>query len=508
MLILSPLIGMLSCRPTTLRTETYTVTPDRSTRTSADGDTGHDGVSGSEPRTLPGQGTQPGAPAASTMPVMPTVSAQRRGTAPRDRDWRNRLRLRSEKLLRILRFAAARASEERVPQVAASLAFTTILSMVPMLAVAFALFTAFPIFGEFRHALDEFMVSSLMPDVVANTVMEYINQLALQASRVSTFSAIFLLVTAISLIVTIDKALNEIWHVTRQRPVTQRILVYWAVLSLGPMMLGASLWTASYLARESLGLVGDLPPFIAFALSCLPLLVTGLGISAIFLVVPNQHVDWKDALLGGFGTAIVLELMKNGLAWYVTRFQMHTIVYGAFSILFLFLLWVYLAWLVILFGASITASLPMIRLGRHTVTRSAGAEFLDALVILRRLMLRQGATPPGIPTHILRARLHLHYNELMRVLEALTELGYVARIGDGSKERWALVCDPHTATLAPVFDRLLLDRGQPVIASNPELARVLAIAWDDLRHGRAPTLAEAFGPPRRTRKQAAAHPAG
>src|SRR5690606_29554939 len=143
------------------------------------------------------------------------------------------LRTFAQSVLRVLRFAASRAGEERVPQVAASLAFTTILSMVPILAVAFALFTAFPLFGQFRHALDEFMIHNLMPAVVADTVMNYVNQFALQASRVSTFSAIFLLVTSISLIVTIDKALNDIWHVTRQRPVTQRILVYWAVLSLG-----------------------------------------------------------------------------------------------------------------------------------------------------------------------------------------------------------------------------------------------------------------------------------
>src|SRR5690606_27955809 len=133
------------------------------------------------------------------------------------------------------------------------------LSLVPMLAVVFALFTAFPLFGQFRLALDEFMVKSLMPEVVANTVMNYLNQFAMQASRLSTFGAAFLVATSITLIVTIDKALNDIWHVTRRRPVTQRVLVYWAVLSLGPVMLGASVWTTSYLARESLGLVGDLP---------------------------------------------------------------------------------------------------------------------------------------------------------------------------------------------------------------------------------------------------------
>src|SRR5690606_10721432 len=168
------------------------------------------------------------------------------------------------------------------------------------------LFTAFPLFAEFRLALDEFMVNSLMPASVANTVMNYLSQFALQASRLSTLGGLFLLATAISLIVTIDKALNDIWHVTRQRPVVQRTLVYWAVLSLGPVMLGASLWTTSFLARESLGLVGDLSAWAEVAITFLPMLIMGLSLSAIFLVVPNRHINWKDAVCGGFGAALVL----------------------------------------------------------------------------------------------------------------------------------------------------------------------------------------------------------
>ena len=390
----------------------------------------------------------------------------------------------------VLRFAAARAQEEHINQAAASLTFTTMLSLVPLLAVVFALFTAFPLFNEFRLALDEFMVNSLMPAAVADGVMNYINQFATQASRLSTLGGIVLLATSITLIITIDQVLNAIWHVTRQRTILQRILVYWSVLSLGPVMLGASLWTMSLLTRQSMGMVGQVPATITLALSFIPVLVTGLGITAIFLVVPNRYVNWRDAMLGGFGAAIVLELLKAWLAWYLARFSAYTMVYGTFSILPIFLLWLYFSWLVVLFSATVSASLPLIRFGRREVHRRPGAGFVDALEILASLLARRGAVPPGLSTRALRAKLHAHHDEIMAVLDVLEDLGYVARLGEGRKERWALVCDPQRASLGPVLDRLLIDRNQPLLTDQPLASARFRQIWRELAHDRQPTLAD------------------
>ncbi len=406
-----------------------------------------------------------------------------------------RLRGRPASIVRLFRFAAQRASEEHIAQVASALTFTTVLSLVPMLAVVFALFTAFPLFAQFRLALDDFMVTSLMPVNVADTVMNYLNQFALQASRLSALGGVFLVVTAATLIMTIDKAFNDIWHVTRQRPFMQRMLVYWAVLSLGPIMLGASLWTTSFLARESLGLVGDLSATAGLALTFVPMFVTGFCITAIFLVVPNRFVRWRDAMLGGFGTAIVLELMKTGLAWYLTQFPTYTVVYGAFAILPIFLLWLYLSWLVVLFGATVAASMPLIRLGRLEINRRAGAPFLDALGVLRELDEARGSVPPGLAMRTMNRRLQLNHDEMAGVLEGLAGLGFVARIGDGARERWALVCDPAAASLGPVFDHFLLDRSQPALAQDPELARIVQDTCCRVAHGEMPTLAQALATP-------------
>ncbi|WP_371820194.1 YihY family inner membrane protein [Verticiella alkaliphila] len=414
---------------------------------------------------------------------------------PEDKPVPAPMRDRPAALLRLLRFAAQRAGEENVLQVGSALTFTTVLSLVPMLAVVFAFFTAFPLFAQFRLALDEFMVTSLMPVNVADTVMNYLNQFALQASRLSALGGLFLVVTAVSLIMTIDKAFNDIWHVTRQRPLMQRMLVYWAVLSLGPIMLGASLWTTSFLARESLGLVGDLSAMGGLALTFLPMLVSGLCITAMFLVVPNRYVRWRDALTGGFGTAIVLELMKTGLAWYLTKFPTYTVVYGAFAILPIFLLWLWLSWVVVLFGATVAASMPLIRLGRLQINRQAGAPYLDALNVLRELSAARGSVPPGLAGRTLNRRLQLNHDELAEVLDGLAEIGYVARIGEGARERWALVCDPAVASLGPVLDRFLLDRSQPVLANDAELRRIVHDTGRRLAHGEMPTLAEALASP-------------
>ncbi|NRF37038.1 YihY family inner membrane protein, partial [Bacillus velezensis] len=180
-------------------------------------------------------------------------------------------------------------AEEKLLQVASSLTFTTVLAIVRMLAVVLSLFTAFPVFQEFRVALEDFLANSLMPPSVSDNIMEYLNQFARQASRLTAIGGAFLLVTSLLLIMTIDTAFNDIWHVTRQRPLPQRALVYWAVITLGPVVAGASLWATSFVARGSLGLVRDVPEIVSMAISFIPLVLTALGFAALFVVVPNRQ---------------------------------------------------------------------------------------------------------------------------------------------------------------------------------------------------------------------------
>ena len=370
---------------------------------------------------------------------------------------------------RAWRFTSQRADEEKLLQVASSLTFTTVLAIVPMLAVVLSLFTAFPVFGIPRGA-GGLPANSLMPPSVSDNIMEYLNQFARQASRLTAIGGAFLLVTSLLLIMTIDKAFNDIWHVTRQRPLPQRALVYWAVITLGPVVAGASLWATSFVARESMGLVRDVPEILSMAVSLIPLMLTGLGFAGLFVVVPNRDVLWRDALVGGFVTAIVLEIMKSAFAYYLTRFPTYTIIYGAFATLPIFLLWIYLSWLAVLLGATLAASAPLIRLGRWEINRYPGAAYVDALDALRALRRAQAANPPAGGQRPGR-QLRLHQDELNAVLETLNDMGLIARSTEGN---WMLACDARQTSMTPVVERFLLDQTRPRVRNDAEILRVAA----------------------------------
>src|SRR5690606_35488499 len=376
--------------------------------------------------------------------------------------------------LAVLRYAAQRARDKKLARVASSLTYTTVLSLVPMLAVVLSLFTAFPLFAEFRYALENFFSTNVMPEVVSDTVMSYLNEFAAKASGLTTIGALFLVVTSIMLFRTIDDAFNDIWQVETRRPLRQRILVYWALLSLGPILVGASLWAVSMVARESMGLIRDLPALGTFALSIIPLVLAGCGYSALFFTVPNRPVRWRDALIGGFCTAIVLETLRVGIAYYLTRFPSYTIIYGAFATIPIFLLWVYLSWLVILLGATVTALLPALRQRRWEQQHFTGHAFVDGVRVLHLLWHAWKGPTPGFGIGELCRRLRLHQDELDKVLHTLKMLGYVVNTEHEGTETWVLACDPSRSTLQPLIDAWLLDTSQPGLVNEPLLLNAIA----------------------------------
>ncbi|AEC19837.1 ribonuclease [Pusillimonas sp. T7-7] len=377
---------------------------------------------------------------------------------------------------KIARFALQRAAEKKLTQVASSLTFTTVLSIVPLLAVVLALFTAFPLFGDFQLALEDFLTRNLMPPSVSDNAMLYLNQFAAKASGLTAAGTLFLIVTSVMLFMTIDQAFNSIWQVERQRPLRQRMLVYWAIISLGPVLIGASLWATSVLARESLGDVNELPALIGFALSFVPMLATGLGFTALFVTVPNRKVLWKDALTGGFGTAIVLEIMRIGFAYYLTRFPSYTVIYGAFATLPIFLLWLYLSWLVVLLGATVASILPDLRMRRWALQHYPGGAFVHAMRVLRVLWHAQDGLPRGRSMRFLCAHLQLHQEELCGVLCSLKDLGYVVDTEEGDTDQWVLACDQRAATIGPLIDTLLVDRSQPGLNDQPLLLDAITVS--------------------------------
>ena len=244
----------------------------------------------------------------------------------------------------LMRFALRRLKEERLPEVAASLTFTTALALVPVLTIAFAIFTTFPLFTTFRESLEAYFVQILMPKGIANTILDYLSQFAAKASRLSVVGAIVLIVTAIMMFGTVDRTLNQIWRVNTPRPFLQRMIIYWSIMTLGPLLLGASLSFASELSPLT-GLLGREAPFLrTLLLVIVSVSLSTLAFSLLYLTVPNRVVDWRDAAIGGAVAAIAFEITRRLFTFFIVQgpSSNYKVVYGALAAVPIFLIWVYL----------------------------------------------------------------------------------------------------------------------------------------------------------------------
>jgi membrane protein len=260
-------------------------------------------------------------------------------------------------MIGLVRHVWRRARQERLPQVAGSLTFTTLLSIVPLFAVGLALFARFPAFGRFEAALEQHLLRSLLPAEIARTVLRTLHQFDDAAGNLTTVGALFLLATAMALLLTVENALNQIWGVHSARPLLKRLGLYLLLLALAPPLLGVSLWATSTVLGASLGLIGPLPPSVRFVLQLGPALLAWLGLALLFRGVPNTRVGWGQALVGGLIASAALELGKRGFAAWLLQIPTYKAVYGASAAFPLFLLWVYYSWLVTLAAALVAASL-------------------------------------------------------------------------------------------------------------------------------------------------------
>lgn len=261
----------------------------------------------------------------------------------------------------LTRLTFQRARKERLPQVAGSLTFTTLLSIVPLLAASFALLAHVPIFKRFKDALQDNLLSRLLPSDIARTVLRYLNQFAANASGLTWVGSLFLLGAAVALLLTVENALNQMWQVRKNRPFFRRVGLYLLMLALGPPVLGLSLWATSYVLGSSIGLIGTLPRSLAFVLDLGPFMLGAIALTSMFYLVPNTQVRLRDAIAGGLIASVAFELGKRGFTAYLAKVPTYKALYGAFAALPMFLLWVYFSWLVTLVAAMMTANLALTR---------------------------------------------------------------------------------------------------------------------------------------------------
>jgi membrane protein len=280
---------------------------------------------------------------------------------------------------------AERFREDRLSLTASSLTFTTMIALVPFFTVALAIFTAFPMFSKVQGALQGWLVQSLVPDAIARQVLGYLTQFAGKASRLGTAGLAALFVSAFALILTIDKTLNNIWRVRRPRPLARRVLIYWTVMTLGPLLLGASLSISSYVISASRGLVGVMPGSIRIALDLAEFLLLSAGLAALYRYVPHTHVRRRHAWAGAVFAAAGIELAKKLVTLYFGVVPTYSMVYGVFATLPILLVWIYVAWVVVLLGAVIAAYMPVLLIGGGRDGGGPGWQFQLALEVLQQL---------------------------------------------------------------------------------------------------------------------------
>lgn len=358
-------------------------------------------------------------------------------------------------LRELIAFGAAMARrfrEERAIQTAGSLAYTSLLSMVPLLTVALAVASAFPVFSSAIETLQTFLFDNVLPDTPGlDAVTAQIDSFTRNAGRLTAIGVIGFMVTAVMLMLTIDNALNRIFRVQRRRSLVQNVFIYWAVLTLGPLLIGVSLSLTTMGLAGSLGFE-TLDLMARTLLRGLPFLFSCAALALLYGVVPARRVELRHALSGGIVAGIAFELAKRAFALYLQQVPTYTLIYGAFATIPLFLVWLYVSWVVVLAGAVFTAMLPAYH-AKPEAAMAPGerlAEALGALAILARAHGEGRVVPLNAIARELRAQPYRCEEVLMRAAAR----GWVART---EKESWVLARDAESIRVAELYQEFVFD---------------------------------------------------
>lgn len=330
-------------------------------------------------------------------------------------------------------------------QTASSLAYTTLLSIVPLITVMFGLFGSISVLSDFSESIQTFVFSNFVPEF-GWTIQGYLADFSDKASKLTITGSMVLVLIAIMLMATIDNAFNRIFYVKNKRNPISRLLVYWAVLTMGPLLIGVGLASTSYVL--ALPVVADVDTTLnlkANLLSCLPFLTTSIAFTLLYILIPNCHVSKKHALIGGIVSAVLFELAKRGFGIYVREMPSYENIYGAVAIIPLFLIWIYVSWMIVLFGAHITFCLSSFRLQDEIEHSSkSGWTYLDVLRVLEFLYDAQKKGETVSIPQLRKGSILLPHHQMDNLLEHLQRIKWVNQSSNG---QWLLSKDMKDTSL-------------------------------------------------------------
>ncbi len=281
-------------------------------------------------------------------------------------------------LIGFWQFLCRRFIDNRGANTAAALTYTTLFAVVPMMTVTFSMLSAIPAFQGTGEQVQGFIFRNFVPSA-GETLQQYLSGFTAQARQLTWVGVVVLAATAFWMLVTIEKAFNTIWRVRQPRRGVSSFLLYWAILSLGPILLGGGFAISTYITSLSLISGPDALLGAKTLLNFMPLLFSMAAFTLLYATVPNAQVRLKHAALGGLFAAVLFEVAKMLFGFYVQLFPSYQLVYGAFATVPLFLLWIYLSWLIVLFGAELACNLGSSRQWRAR----AVPPLMTALGILR-----------------------------------------------------------------------------------------------------------------------------
>ena len=423
--------------------------------------------------------------------------------APASKFARN-LSIDRERSMALLRFTWCRFLEDRCMQTAGALAYTSVFALVPLTAAVLGILAAFPVFADWRDRITEWVFANFVP-ASSGTVQGYITEFAANASKATAVGILVLLFSAVALMMSIEDAFNRIWRVQTARSHASRFVIYWTALTAGPLLLVAALAISSYVvALPLIGAAAEQLSLKTRVLSVLPFLIVWSTLVAAYMVIPNRGVRIGHALIGAFIAAVMFEVAKRGFAFYATRAN-YQLVYGAIAIVPIFLFWIYLSWAIVLFGASLTASLSAFDYRPASLQLERGQEFAGLLRVLGHFAAAQ-RDGRGLRSETLcTAEPFLSDDLLQRYLGDLHRAGLIQRNEVGE---WVVVRDFSSVKLLEIYEeggyRLPYEAG--IAPDAPPAAELLARLAADVRHGLDVPLSEIFPTPARSVADVAAGP--
>lgn len=264
-----------------------------------------------------------------------------------------------------IRFLSAKIKDDGIDVLASSLSYTTIMSLIPVLAVLLSVFSLSPSFSSYRDQIMDYILKNMVPQI-GDVLKENIDSFVANASKTTALGVLTLIVIAVALIRRIDITLNQIWHLNVTRSLITTFSVYWTVLTLGPILLGVSIAvSSSILASNFLGHSSAALWVNSMGMKMIPCFLSFVIFTLLFTAVPCTKVNFGHAAAGALFSAAIQEVIRRCFTYYITNFTSYTIIYGAVAALPLLMVWTYVNWYIVLLGAEISAGLSMYKKGKN-----------------------------------------------------------------------------------------------------------------------------------------------